>query len=187
MVAKGLWIPAKAELAQFLLERAWQKTLDSSEGRAAENSRTLHFKPWSWADTWPVARLTLPDPSGRQGRSLIVLAGTSGQAMAFGPGMQEHHPLDSGEFSQNLVIGGHRDTHFAGLQHLAAGEVLDLQLPGESPRRYRVNRLLVTHESDRSVLLPSSRQQLTLVTCYPFDAIIPGGPLRFVVQAERLS
>jgi sortase A len=25
---------------------------------------------------------------------------------------------------------------------------------------------------------------LTLVTCYPFDAINPGGPLRYVVVAE---
>jgi sortase (surface protein transpeptidase) len=26
--------------------------------------------------------------------------------------------------------------------------------------------------------------RLTLVTCYPFDAIEPGGPLRYVVTAE---
>jgi sortase A len=24
---------------------------------------------------------------------------------------------------------------------------------------------------------------LTLVTCYPFDAIVPGGPLRYAVTA----
>jgi len=26
-----------------------------------------------------------------------------------------------------------------------------------------------------------------LVTCYPFDAVVPGGPLRFVVQAEPVA
>jgi sortase A len=25
---------------------------------------------------------------------------------------------------------------------------------------------------------------LTLVTCYPFDALVPGGPLRYIVTAE---
>jgi sortase A len=29
------------------------------------------------------------------------------------------------------------------------------------------------------------RDQLVLVTCYPFDAMVPGGPLRYVVIAEK--
>jgi sortase A len=45
---QGLWIPAKACLAQVLLERAWHRALD---GESAP-------RPWSWADTWPVARIT---------------------------------------------------------------------------------------------------------------------------------
>ncbi len=28
------------------------------------------------------------------------------------------------------------------------------------------------------------RPVLSLVTCYPFDAVAPGGPLRYVVTAE---
>jgi sortase A len=28
---------------------------------------------------------------------------------------------------------------------------------------------------------------LVLVTCYPFDAVNPGGPLRYVVAAEAAS
>ena len=49
-LGSGLWIQAKAELAQVLLERAWEKTL-AGEARA---------RPWPWADTWPVARLRIP-------------------------------------------------------------------------------------------------------------------------------
>ena len=30
------------------------------------------------------------------------------------------------------------------------------------------------------------RTALTLVTCYPFDAVTPGGPLRYLVSAEAL-
>ncbi len=40
-------------------------------------------------------------------------------------------------------------------------------------------------EHDASVLRPAPGDVLTLVTCYPFDAVVPGGPLRFVVRAVR--
>jgi len=72
LLGQGAWIQAKAVLAQILLERAFAETL--ATGRDA--------KPWSWADTWPVARVEAP----RLGRSAIVLHGSSGQALAFGPG-----------------------------------------------------------------------------------------------------
>ncbi|MGO1080839.1 hypothetical protein ACTOWL_35275, partial [Inquilinus sp. CA228] len=72
LAGQGLWIHAKAMLAQVLLDRAFAETL--ATGRAV--------KPWPWADTWPVARIDLP----RLGESAIALAGASGQALAFGPG-----------------------------------------------------------------------------------------------------
>ena len=50
-VAGGVWIHAKAVLAQILLERAWQQTRDGGE----------RVRPWPWADTWPVARLVGAD------------------------------------------------------------------------------------------------------------------------------
>src|SRR5205823_4776424 len=37
----GIWIYAKAQLAQFLLERAWARTLHGERD----------VKPWNWADT----------------------------------------------------------------------------------------------------------------------------------------
>ena len=46
----GAWIQAKAWLAQVLIAQAWQRVL------AGE----VHAKPWPWADTWPVARLSVP-------------------------------------------------------------------------------------------------------------------------------
>jgi len=35
------------------------------------------------------------------------------------------------------------------------------------------------------VLLDAGDDRLTLVTCYPFDSPVPGGPLRYVVVATR--
>ena len=68
----------KAQLAQLLIERAWQRAL---AGEPAP-------KPWPWADTWPVARLDAP----AQGVSLFVLAGSSGRTLAFGPGHEQGTP-----------------------------------------------------------------------------------------------
>jgi sortase A len=52
---------------------------------------------------------------------------------------------------------------------------------------YRVDRLDVIDEHDLSVTEQRGIDQLTLVTCWPFDAITPGGPLRYVVSASRLT
>ena len=82
LFGQGAYIHAKALVAQVLLERAFTGTIAS--GRAT--------KPWSWADTWPVARIEVK----RLHASAIVLAGSSGQALAFGPGHVELTP-DAGE------------------------------------------------------------------------------------------
>ena len=71
-LGQGAYIPAKAWLAQELMQRAWQRA-DYDDDRQA---------PWPWADTWPVARL-----KANAGEiDLIVLAGGSGRTLAFGPG-----------------------------------------------------------------------------------------------------
>ena len=41
-------------------------------------------------------------------------------------------------------------------------------------------------DSRRDVIpIEGDREELILVTCFPFDAIKAGGPLRYVVWAER--
>src|SRR5829696_134906 len=97
LFGQGLWLQAKAVLGQILLERAFAKTLATGQD----------VKPWPWADTWPVARVEAP----RLGKSAIVLHGSSGQALAFGPGHIEGTP-QPGE-PGTAVLSAHRDTHFA--------------------------------------------------------------------------
>jgi sortase A len=161
-------IKAKAWLAPVLIEQAWQKTLDGNG---------MAVKPWPWADTWPVARLRAP----AQGVDLLVLAGDSGNALAFGPGhAQASAPLGAPGQS---VIGGHRDTHFAFLQHLQAGDALQLQLPAGEVREYRVQVSRVLDAKHESLSLVAEQEALLLVTCYPFDALSAGGSLRYAVTA----
>jgi sortase A len=167
---QGLWIYAKAELAQLLIEKAWQRRL---AGDAAP-------KPWPWADTLPVAKLQAP----AQGVTLYVLAGSSGRTLAFGPGHQDGTPLP-GE-PGNSVVGGHRDTHLSFLQHVKRGDTLRIERPDGARVDYRVTELDVLDRRDTWVMRSDGGRRLTLVTCWPFDALRAGGPERYVVIAEAI-
>ena len=168
-IGLGAYIHAKAILAQLLLETAWSETIRTNK----------EVKPWPWADTWPVGRLTVPG----LGISRIVLAGASGESLAFGPGhlFGSSMPGNTG----NIVIAGHRDTHFRFLQELKPGDEIRLQTQSGATNSYRVCDIRIIVQDDYKYLYPSGTNILTLVTCYPFDAIQPGGPLRYVVTARR--
>lgn len=168
---QGVYIHAKAGLAQALMGRAWARVLDGER----------QVKPWPWADTWPVARLLVP---GRK-VDLFILAGADGRAIAFGPGHVFGTPLP-GE-AGNSVIGGHRDTHLAFLRELEPGVEIVVERPDGAWRRYRVETTEVVDKRDVWVLENEGPTRLTLVTCYPFDALRAGGPLRYVVTARALD
>lgn len=161
------WIETKARLAQHLVRRAWERT----------QSGAGDVRPWPWADTHPVAHLVVPG----QGADLLVLAGASGRTMAFGPGHLSGTSLP-GE-AGNSVVTGHRDTHFAFLQWLRTGDAVVVEGRDGQRRRYAVSGTFVVDHRDTWVTDDTSDTRLTLVTCYPFDAIRPGGPLRYVVSA----
>jgi sortase A len=171
LFGQSAWIYGKARVAQVLLRRAWTGTVRGGK----------EVKPWPWADTWPVARLSVP--SSRE--NFIVLAGASGRTLAFGPGHLDGsaQPGDEG----NCVLSAHRDTQFEFLRRLDVGDALDLETRDGRRLRYRVFERRVTQKSDTSVLARTAEPTLTLVTCYPFDAIAPGGPLRYVVRAQLMG
>ena len=163
-------IEAKANLAQLLIGRAWGETLVLNGAVA---------KPWPWADTWPVARLEVP----RHNIDLYVLAGAAGNSLAFGPGYEtaSARPGHAGV----TVIGGHRDTHFEFLKVIEANTLLGLQLPSGERKTYQVSSMRVVDTRNEPYLqLDTDINELLLVTCYPFEALRPGGPLRYVVTAR---
>ncbi len=59
-----------------------------------------------------------------------------------------------------------------------------MQGPDGAWRVYRVSGTEVIDARHARLLPGDATPRLTLVTCYPFDAIVPGGPLRYVVSAE---
>jgi sortase A len=166
---EAAWIHGKAQLAQYLLEQSWSRSTAIGE----------NIRPWPWADTWPVARINIP----RLRVSRIVLAGASGEALAFGPGLVDGS-VTPGE-SGNSVIAGHRDTQFGFLAHLREGDMVEVEVSDGSIVAYRVSSLQVLDSRNTSLVFDSDEPLLTFVSCYPFNVDEPGGPLRYVVTARR--
>jgi sortase A len=170
LIGQAVWIHAKALLAQVLLERAFAATLVTGKD----------VKPWSWADTWPVARVFVP----RLGRSAIVLAGASGQALAFGPGHVARTPA-VGE-PGTAIYSGHRDTHFAFLGDVAVGDEIRVTRRDGRELRFRVTGTSVVRWDASGIDPHADGRRLALVTCWPLDGTF-SRPLRYVVHAELMD
>lgn len=170
VMAKGGYMQAKAMFAQYLIEEAWDKTI--KDGAA--------HKPWFWADTHPIGKLWIGD-----NQPLYVLAGASGRNLAFGPA-QVLSSAAAGK-GGNTVIAGHRDTHFAVLAHAKKGQEIRLQSMTGDIYYYRIRSTMIVHQSQTQWLQDQGAPMLTLLTCYPFNALNGGAELRFVVQADEIA
>ena len=169
LIGQGLWIHVKAMVAQWLLQSAWHETLITQQP----------VKPWPWADTWPVGRLRVP----RLGIDQIILVNASGQSLAFGPGKVGNGKF-SGDDAQGLILSGHRDTHLSFVRDIQHGDIMTVQTIQGDWHRFVVEEITVV---DSRIEQLQGRVDLRLITCYPFDALIPGGPLRYVVTARPLA
>jgi sortase A len=167
LFGQGVWIHAKALLAQVLLERAFAASL--ADGHPV--------RPWSWADTWPVARIEVP----RLHRSEIALAGASGQALAFGPGHVARTP-EPGEPGTS-VFAAHRDTSFAFLGEVRIGDQIRVTRRDGHVFRFRVTGTSVAPWDASGIDPAADGRHLVLATCWPLDARF-SGPLRYLVHAE---
>jgi sortase A len=165
---RDAWLWGKGLLAERLIDDAWART---------RHDGVLHA-PWSWADFRPVARLEAP----RLGLSRAVLSQSAGSALAFGLGHVAGSALPGS--SGSVVLAGHRDSWGAFLKRLRRGDRLVLET-ARTARAYRVTALEVVDEKDLAILDSGSRDSLTILTCYPFEAL-GRGPWRFAVRASPL-
>lgn len=167
LAGEGLYLSAKARLAQVLLNHAWDRTLAGAQART----------PWPGADTHPIARLRVP----ARGIDQIILADSSARSLAFGPG---HVPgtVRPGEPGLSL-ISGHRDTHFRFLQDLRVGDEVVVERP-DGMSRYIVSRFRIIDIDRAPLVLDGGADQLVLATCYPFRDWTAGGSQRYLVYAR---
>ncbi|WP_445772859.1 class GN sortase [Shewanella sp.] len=178
LIVQGGYMQAKAHFAQFLIERAFEQTLVDNQPH----------KPWSWADTHPVAKMRLlqHNAQGTQalGPDLYVLAGASGRNLAFGPSLML---AGAGVGEQgNTIIAGHRDSHFMRLQYVNVGDMIELYSATGELQVYQITATQVVHETATEVLDQTENSQLTLITCYPFDQLSGNAEYRYIVEAKPM-
>ncbi len=164
---QSLYLLGKAQVAQYLLTTSWQANLSSLEKKQ---------KPWPWADTYPIAQLKVPKYDIEQ----IVLSGANGRNLAFGPG---HLSSSAQPGSQgHIIIGGHRDTHFSFLKQVNLGDEIELIDNQNHHHIYQVIDMSI-HDIHQNTLYSLPFSAISLITCYPFNTINPGGSQRYVVTA----
>lgn len=169
VVLQASFTITKAELSQILLQQAWAKTTTANQ----------KVKPWPWADTWPIAKITAP----RLGKSNIVLAEAGGEALAFGPSL-----LNAGgsfKTGGQILIAAHRNTHFTWLKDLKTGDTLLVQNSDRTETQYQVMGMEIVRFDESGIEEDQTDKRLALITCYPFDAKL-NGPLRYIVWAEPI-
>ncbi|MFK7861330.1 MAG: class GN sortase [Granulosicoccus sp.] len=173
--SRAAYLDVKAHAAQWLMEQAWEESLKHGEP----------VRPWSWADTRAAARLSYTLDEESDAQSLIVLDNASGEAMAFGPGLVAGNLANSG--AQTIAVGGHRDTHLAFLEHANQQTRFDLQVADGRTLRYRFDSSFVVDSSKEILQISTDQAGLVLITCYPFNALQTGGPLRLITRAYLVN
>ncbi|MCA1442923.1 class GN sortase [Ensifer sp. IC4062] len=170
LIGKGFYMKAKAELSQVLLRKSFEEQLRGAAGG----------RPWPWADFETAAEISAP----RINRSAIVLAGASGEALAFGPAWLANTPLpgDTG----TSVIAAHRDTHFRWLKDVSPGDLLVLTRKDGRRFIFRAGEGRVARWDESGINASASGHNLALATCWPFDAV-EQGPMRYIVNAELVG
>lgn len=87
--------------------------------------------------------------------------------------------------NDNSVLSGHRDTVFRKLGDVGEGDWLVVRTAaGEF--KYKVNKVRIVDEDDRTVIVPKPRATLTVSTCYPFE-YIGSAPQRYILVAYLVS
>jgi sortase A len=113
-----------------------------------------------------------------------VLAGSSGQALAFGPG---HVELTANAGERGVAVySAHRDTHFRFLKEVRIGDEIDVTRRDGKIFRYRADSQSVVRFDQSGIDPLSDGHELVLSTCWPLDAVT-GGPDRYLLHATLIE
>ncbi len=161
LFGNSLYIQSKAVLAQYLIQHAWEMTLKTDNPTP----------PWSWADTHPVAKFSVPRLNIEQ----YVLAGANGSPLAFAPGLYagtkdlstDLTMKKSQEKLPDTVIAGHHNTHFDFLKQLKSGEILYFENKQKESLRYQVKNIQTFDIRQQKLPAYFTGNTIQLVTCLP--------------------
>ena len=163
-------IEIKARVAQYLLNNAWNKTIETGD----------EYEPWPGFDGYPILKLNIPKFKLQQ----IVLNNTSGQSLAFGPSFHPETYLP--KENKITAISSHRDSHGYYIRDLKINDFVILEDKEDNKFTYKVKNFKIINVEDKDLQFNKKNSQLLLITCYPFDAVISGTNLRYIVFSERI-
>lgn len=117
------------------------------------------------------------------GLRAVIIQGDSAQVLRIGVGHLPETPMP-GE-PGNIALAGHRDSFFRSLRRVHTGDIITLRID-TGTFHYKVDSTTVVSSRDVGVLRPSGRNELTLVTCFPFN-YVGAAPNRFIVHASEVG
>jgi sortase A len=130
------------------------------------------------AQTGYVGRIEIP----RTGLDTVVLADADDRSLDLGAGHLSKTALP--DEPGNVVLAGHRDTHFRELRDIQLGDAIRVTTP-LGAFDYQVAETMTVWPEQVEVLADVGEPVLTLVTCYPFE-YVGSAPKRFIVRASRV-
>ena len=115
-------------------------------------------------------------------KELPIVEGTDAEALKQGVG---HYTgtVYPGQKDQ-ILLSGHRDTTFTGLDKLQNGDTIIVKM-AHGTFTYSIYDTKIVDENDKTVIRSTSPEEiLTLSTCYPFQ-YVGNSTKRYIVYAKR--
>jgi sortase A len=168
-----------ASLTQRQLARSFEKSRThvgvTAEATLNYSTADVHKAP-ARPGSRLIGRLEIP----KLDVSSVILEGVGPQTLLVGLG---HVPGTSlpGQ-PGNVVIAGHRDTFFRPLRKIEICDEVSVDTTART-YYYQVRSFEIVDPRNVNALRFHNKNELTLITCYPFSYIGPA-PKRFVVHAE---
>jgi sortase A len=128
-----------------------------------------------------IGMLSIP----KLGVSIPIYHGTEEQQLRKGIGHYPKSALPGEPDKNNMVLSGHRDTVFRQLGKIGVGDKLIVETTMKQ-FIYRVKKVRIVDENNRTVLVEKPRPTLTVTTCYPFH-FIGKAKQRYVLIAQLVS
>ncbi|MBO1000818.1 class D sortase [Bacillus sp. SD075] len=175
--AKGYFLYKTHAPSSQVNETAAQKPLNNKPPSNKSTKKELYpVRPKTGEE---IGELYIPKLKAR----LPIFHGTNEDELEKGVGHFAGSVLP-GE-NDNSVLSGHRDTVFRKLGQVGKGDLLIVRTSaGEFT--YKVSKVRIVDEDDRTVIVPKPRATLTVSTCYPFD-YIGAAPERYILVAYLAS
>lgn len=155
---------------------------DSSEAkpetRAAATEDALSVRPLR-QDRSLIGKVAVP----RLGLAAMVREGTDDRTLRRAVGHIQGTALPGSP--GNVGLAGHRDSFFRGLRHIKRNDRIVMRtLDGNY--EYQVESIRIVAPTNTDVLRAGASNELTLVTCFPFN-FVGSAPRRYIVKARQVN